>query len=71
MSPHLTAVEAGAIFSEDKAKNSPDTKMTGSWMFFHAENMEKAREWLENDICECGAVESPPPARPSDALERD
>lgn len=51
--PLAMTVEAGAIFSDDKAKNNPDTKMTGSWMFFQAENMEKAREWLENDICEC------------------
>lgn len=54
-----TLIEAGAIFSEDKAKNSPDTKMTGSWMFFKAENMEKAREWLENDIYTKGKAWDP------------
>lgn len=43
-------VEGGATFSGDQAKEDGLAKMNGSWMLFHAENMEKAREWLENDI---------------------
>lgn len=30
--------------------------MAGSWMLFKAENIEKAREWLANDIYTTGGV---------------
>lgn len=47
---YIIAVEGGAVFSDDQAKEDGSAKMAGSWMLFKAENMEKAREWLENDI---------------------
>lgn len=43
-------VEGGGTFSSDQALEDGKAKVNGSWMFFHAENMEKAREWLENDV---------------------
>jgi uncharacterized protein YciI len=43
-------VEGGATFSDDKAKEDGSAQMNGSWLVFKAENMEKAREWLQNDI---------------------
>lgn len=52
----LVAVEGGATFSADQAKEDGTAKMNGSWLIFHAENMEKAREWLENDIYTTGGA---------------
>lgn len=46
-------VDGGATFSEDKGKNA-DAKMTGSWAIFKAENADKVREILENDIYATG-----------------
>lgn len=42
--------EGGALFAGDLAKEDGSAKMNGSFMLFKAENLEKAREWLEADI---------------------
>lgn len=42
--------EGGALFTGDLAKEDGSAKMSGSFMLFKAENLEKAREWLEADI---------------------
>ena len=52
-------VEGGAFFNDDKAKNDPNTKMAGSWLLIHAENIEKAREWLMEDIYTKGGAWDP------------
>lgn len=52
------SVEGGAFFDQDKATNS-DAKMAGSWLLIHAENMDKAREWLMNDIYVKGGAWDP------------